>query len=216
MTAMTELDDAVRRERESLLAYLETLSPEQWATPSLCAGWSVQEVAAHLAYASALTARVALTELARARFRLNPSMRDSAVRWARRGTPAILDQLRRNAEANARSAGMPRIAVLVDAVVHTLDIRRPLGKATSFPASAFVPVADFCVGMRWPSTTLLGGQVSRRIAGLHLVAEDQPWSTGDGPEVRGSAEALLLVLSGRPVAAEELSGPGASTLVARL
>jgi hypothetical protein len=63
---------------------------------------------------------------------------------------------------------------------------------------------------------MLGGQVSRRISGCRLVADDQDWSTGAGAEVHGSGEAVLLVLTGRPVRPDELSGPGAATVLARL
>ncbi len=37
-----------RAEREDLLDLLVTLTPEQWAAPSLCAGWSVRDVVAHV------------------------------------------------------------------------------------------------------------------------------------------------------------------------
>ncbi|MGZ8750310.1 MAG: maleylpyruvate isomerase family mycothiol-dependent enzyme, partial [Pseudonocardia sp.] len=62
----------------------------------------------------------------------------------------------------------------------------------------------------------VGGSVQRRIHGLRLVADDLDWSWGQGPEVHGSAEALILMLTGRPVGAEELTGPGAVTLYDRL
>jgi hypothetical protein len=56
----------------------------------------------------------------------------------------------------------------------------------------------------------------RTVRGLRLVAEDLDWSHGEGPEVHGSAEALLLAMTGRPVERGELTGPGASTLLDRL
>lgn len=213
---MSDLDEAIRSERAALVSYLETLTPAQWSTPSLCDGWSVQAVAAHLAWASALKPGEAVTELARSRFAVNTFLRDSAVRWAERGVPAILEQQRRNAETGARPTGMPRIAALLDAVVHTLDIRRPLGSPYPIAASTFVPVADFAAGARWPTSALLGGSARRRLAGIRLVADDQEWATGSGMEVHGSGEAVLLALTRRPVSPEELTGPGAETLLSRL
>lgn len=208
--------DLVRTEREALIAFLETLSPQQWATPSLCAGWDVQAVAAHLAWASALSLPELLSELVRARGRANRLVADSAVRWSARGTAAILDQLRRDLETDAKPHGMPWDAAVVDAVVHGLDIRRPLGASRDVPAPTYHRAADFVAGARWPSSMLLGGGPARRVRGLRLVAEGQDWSTGEGPEVRASADATLLVLTGRPVDPAELSGPGAATLAARL
>ena len=35
-------------ERTELSALLSTLTPDQWATPSLCEGWSVKDVVAHM------------------------------------------------------------------------------------------------------------------------------------------------------------------------
>ena len=214
--AMAPLADVVRTEREALVGFLETLSPAQWDTPSLCAGWRVQDVAGHLAWAAGAGGRELLADLVRARARPNVMMADTAVRWARRGPAVLLEDLRRAAASGARPPGMPATAVLVDAVVHGLDVRRPLGSSRPVPPEAFGPVADFCAGARFPSSALLGGPARRRVAGLRLVADDQDWAHGEGPEVHASGEAVLLVLSGRPVDADELRGPGAATLAARL
>lgn len=107
-------------------------------------------------------------------------------------------------------------AVAVDVVVHGLDIRRPLGRPAPIDPATFALAADFCVGARWPSTMLLGGGAAARVRGLRLVATDQSWSWGAGPEVRGTGEALILVLSGRAVEPGELQGPGAPVLLGRL
>lgn len=213
---MSEVWETIRAERVLLADELATLAPDAWAMPSLCAGWTVQDVAAHLAWAPVLTPGAMVVELVRARFRPNRLIARSAVRWSARGVPAILQQLRSNAERDAKPLGMPTDAVLVDAVVHGLDIRRPLGRHHPVPPAAFRRVADFCVGARGPTAGLLGGATRRRLAGLRLVAEDEDWATGEGDEVRASGEAVLLVLAGRPVAAEELRGPGAASLAGRL
>lgn len=208
--------DVIRTEREALVAFLETLTPEQWSTPSLCAGWRVQDVAGHLAWAGTAGPRQLGGDLLRARARPNRMIADAAVRWARRGPAALLAELRAVAATGAKPPGMPADAVLVDAVVHGLDVRRPLGGVRALPPEAFRRTASFCAGAKFPSSLLLGGTVSRRLAGLRLVATDQDWATGEGTEVRASGEVVLLVLSGRPVRPGELTGPGAATLEARL
>ena len=213
---MTALADTIRTEREALVGFLETLDAEQWATPSLCAGWRVQDVAGHLAWASGAGGRELLGDLLRARARPNRVIGDTAVRWSRRGPDVLVEELRRAAASGAKPPGMPAMAVLVDAVVHGIDVRRPLGSSRPVPPAAFGPVADFCAGARFPSSMLLGGPARRRVAGVRLVAEDQDWAHGEGPEVQASGEAVLLVLAGRPVGADELRGPGAATLAARL
>jgi len=213
---MAGIEDMVRAEREALIAHLETLTPAQWATPSLCAGWRVQDVAGHLAWAGTAGLRELGGDVVRAGGRPNRMIADAAVRWADRGPAVLLAELRRTAETGAKPPGMPRSAVLVDAVVHTLDVRRPLGSSRPVPTEAFRVTADFCAGARWPSSMLLGGATSRRLAGLRLVADDQDWAHGEGTEVHASGEVVLLVLAGRPVDPAELTGPGAATLAARL
>jgi hypothetical protein len=64
----------------------------------------------------------------------------------------------------------------------------------------------------------LGGFVGakKRVAGLRLVATDVGWSHGDGPQVTGPGEAILLAASGRPAGLEDLSGDGVATLRSRV
>ena len=112
--------------------------------------------------------------------------------------------------------GMPEIAALADAVVHAIDIRRPLGRQTRVTPGAFAPTADFFAEVRWPLTIPVGGSARQRIEGVRLVADDVDWSHGQGPEVHGSADSLLLLLTGRTVGPGELTGPGAEKLYARL
>jgi uncharacterized protein (TIGR03083 family) len=208
--------DVLRTERVTLVDWLETLTPEQWATPSLCPGWTVQDVAAHLAWAPVLSPGRVASGLLRAGLRPNRFTRDSARRWSARGRPAITAQLRTNAATDVGPVGVPRDAVLLDAVVHALDVRRPLRSSRALPPAAFRAAADFSASARWPASVMLGGGAARRVAGVRLVAEDQEWSHGEGPEVRASGEALLLLLSGRPLGSEELRGAGAPEVRRRL
>ena len=202
----------LRAEREELIGFLEMLTEEEWATPSLCEGWTVRDVAAHLAVAPHVTPPHTLVGVLRAGFSLNAFVHDSAVRYARRGTEEILDALRRDARTGAKPFGVPAPAPLVDALVHGLDIRRPLGNDRPVPPDAFVDVADWAAGIRWPGTILVGGTPRHRTSGVTLVAEDADWRHGRGPEVHGSTTALILLLTGRTVTPEELSGPGLERL----
>ena len=151
------------------------------------------------------------------RARLNPNrfIHDSAVRWSTQGQHAIIKQLRANADGNVKRFGVPWPAVLVDAVVHALDIRQPLGitKRASPEAS---PSGRLSCWHSWFSFAVLGGSVRRRLAGVCLVADDAGWSKGQGAEVRGRSAVVLLALAGRSVGADELAGPGAPTLLGRL
>lgn len=214
---MADLKALIRTERLALIDFLETLTPEEWATQSLCGEWTVQDVAAHLAAASSMSAGTAMGGLVRAGFRINKFNADSATRWSQRGTAAILEQLRANAAGDAKPVGVPAVAPLCDALVHALDIRRPLGKAgLPIDPEPFAIAADWTARTRWPGTMLIGGSVRKRIAGVRLVADDLEWSYGDGPEAHGSAESILMLLYARPVGPAELTGHGAETIYRRL
>lgn len=210
------LSPALRTERQALLDLLETLDPQQWTTPSLCAGWTVQDLAAHAAFGQALKPHQMMGELVRARFGYNRMITQSALRWSGRGTEAILERLRRNVREEITPPGLPLVLSLVDATVHALDARRPLGRPRPVPTQAFLPVARFLLGAKWPFTIPLGGGPAQRIAGLRLVAEDVGWAHGAGPDVRGDAEAILLLLAGRAVGQDELEGEGVPELLRRI
>ena len=213
---MDEMSEAIRTERLALIDLLETLTSQEWATQSLCAAWTVQEVAAHLAWAPAIGIGETLVGLGRSGFGINRFIAASAKRWSQRGQEAIIGQLRADAATGARQIGMPQTAALADAIVHGLDIRRPLHRERPIALQAFTPVADFFIETRWPKTSVVGGSARKRIDGVSLVADDIGWTHGHGPEVHATAEVLMLVLAGRQVGERELSGPGADRLRARL
>ena len=98
---------------------------------------------------------------------------------------------------------------LVDSMIHHQDMRRPLGKPREIPAERLLCALPFAV-----TAPPLRGFWNAR--GVRLVATDLDWSRGKGPEARGPAEAVLMVLAGRPAVASELTGPGASVLQERL
>jgi hypothetical protein len=72
-----------------------------------------------------------------------------------------------------------------------------------------VQVANFYTN----SNLLIGAKT--RITGLQLSATDADWSTGDGPEVAGPIVSLVMAMTGRTAAPEDLAGEGLVTLRAR-
>ncbi|HVA74754.1 MAG TPA: hypothetical protein VNF71_09340 [Acidimicrobiales bacterium] len=88
-------------------------------------------------------------------------------------------------------------------------MRRPLGIRRQIPAERLLCALPFAV-----TAPPLRGFWNAR--GVRLVATDLDWSRGAGPEARGPAEAVLMVLAGRRGVAADLTGPGASILQRRL
>jgi uncharacterized protein (TIGR03083 family) len=94
-------------------------------------------------------------------------------------------------------------------LIHGQDICRPLGIRRVLPEGHLVPVADFVKN----DVHIFGAK--KRIAGLTLTATDMDWSHGSGPEVTGPAEALVMMMAGRLVALDDLSGEGKVALATR-
>lgn len=201
---------AVHEERRALSADLAELPPERWAEASLCPGWDVHDVVAHL-IDSAKTTRIGFVRrLIAARFDFD---RDNAIGVARerRATPAeTLAAFDRIIPETKTPPAAPATR-LVEAVVHGEDIRRPLGIGRSTPLEHVLPALRYQLRT---STAMGGGR--ERAQGLCLIASDADVALGSGsdPEVRGTALALLLAVSGRRLRPGELAGGGVPALTA--
>lgn len=213
MTEATRVDvwGAVRDERNALLADLERLAPAQWDAQSLCSEWLVRDVVAHLVAGASAGGGALVFAMVRSGFNLNRMLRDDARRRSRGQTPGALLGAYRDTVGSQR---MPPTArpwqMLSDTILHGQDIRRPLGLRRDFPAERLTLVMENLA----PLQPVLG--VRRRIEGLRLHAADTGWTHGEGPEVSGPAEALLMAMTGRPVGLDELGGEGLPLLRARL
>jgi uncharacterized protein (TIGR03083 family) len=96
-----------------------------------------------------------------------------------------------------------------ETIVHAEDIRRPLGIAHTYAPAAVRTVADFYKG----SNLLIGAK--NRIAGVALRASDTDWSHGSGPEVMGPLLSLVMAMTGRKAALDDLECPGLGVLRSR-
>ena len=196
-----------REERDEFADLLETLTPEQWESTSLCARWRVHDVVAHAVSYEEL----GLVEVARrlVRGRLVPD-RANAIgvqEYAVRPRAELIALLRRP-PAGLTAFGGGAIA-LVDALIHQQDVRRPLGISRTVAEERMVPALRLAL-----FAPVVGGIVRAR--DVRLVATDLDWTFGRGPEVHGSAEALLMTVAGRRDAVGELAGPGRETLERRV
>ena len=198
----------IHTERATMADTWATLSPEQWATPSWCEGWSVQETAGHVLAAAEQTFPNFYKELISAGFRFNVFTENGAKGLAAIGPSELVRRLQaRTSTTNHPPA--PVMAMLGEIVVHGQDIRRPLGLEHRPPEAALVALAD-----GWKKSNLLIG-AKRRIAGVRLQATDVEWAHGDGPEVSGPLLSLTLAMTGRKGAHADLSGPGLAVLADR-
>lgn len=198
----------IHAERKALADDLATLDEAGWVTPSLCSPWTVRQVFAHMTATAKMTQLGFFAKIAGSGFRFN-AMADKEVSRETAGSPADgLAEFRKLLTATNRPPG-PAEAMLGEAVIHGEDIRRPLGIRRQYPVEAVTRVADF-----YKRSNLIVG-AKNRIAGLKLTATDAEWSAGSGPEVTGPILSLVMAMTGRPAALDDLGGDGLPTLRSR-
>lgn len=200
----------VAAERNDLADLASTFSPAQWDTPSLCDGWTVRHVFAHVVMGTDPKMRAYLPFIVKSGLNFNKASMRAAIALGEGHPPEeLVAQLRDNAASRKRPPGSSIAGVMAEVVVHGQDMRRPLGVSR-------VPPPERTVLALWSMVrTGLGLGNTKRIAGLRLVATDVDWTHGEGPEVRGPAEALLMATCGRRAALSDLEGPGLDLLRSR-
>lgn len=166
--------------------------PCEWAVPSLCEGWQVRDVVAHLVaiqvnWPSYLTG---------SGDKVNQKLVDQ-----RRALP--LERLVGQLAASVEPVGAVKLLpfyYLYDNWVHQQDIRWALGENRQ--------------RFHDPDRLLLLLNGLRKSAkkGLAFSATDLDWQAGEGQPVSGPAEALVMALAGRPASLVRLAGPGLKAL----
>jgi uncharacterized protein (TIGR03083 family) len=206
---MTDLSELAAAERRDLADHLATLGDDEWEQPSLCSGWSVRDVAAHVPSYDELGWPATLALYARSGFSLDRSNAALVERGRRLGTDELVARLRAHADPRGVTAMFGSAIALTDGVIHHQDIRRALGHPRTVPPERLLAALRFL-----PRARVLPAPENLR--GLRVVATDLDWEHGSGPEVRGPGEALLVALAGRRQALAELDGPGLETLATRV
>jgi uncharacterized protein (TIGR03083 family) len=195
----------IHSERAALADTLAGLTDQQWSTPSLCDGWTVRQLAAHVLAGAEQTGPHFIGGMVRTGFRFNTLMRHEADRLAALSPAELVARLQARTTTHNHPPA-PLSAMLGEVVVHGEDLRRPLGLTAPPDVEASAACLEMYKGASFP----VGGK--KRIRGLRLVATDTDWSTGEGPEVTGPAISLVLAMTGRAAALVDLDGPGLGTL----
>ncbi|MCW2812470.1 MAG: hypothetical protein JWP61_2928 [Friedmanniella sp.] len=208
----SEVWSAIDDQRRRTADLLGQLSEEEWRHASLCPGWTVRDVAAHLTLQE-LSIGDALAAVIRHPGSLggmNRMIRLSAHHKAEQPVERLIDDLRATVGSRRTNVGVTNLETLIDILVHGQDIAVPLGRDLEMPSSASATAASRV----WSQVGTRMGRVFTDIGvrRFRFVATDATWSEGHGPEVRGPAGALLLLLTGRPAALPRLTGAGADEL----
>lgn len=128
-----------RDERVDLAAFLATLSPQQWQAPTLCAGWRVRDVVAHVISYDNLSARSLLVLAAQGRFRLSQVNAAALAKYDTHSTEQLLSLLAGNLQPKGQPAALGGLAGLVETLIHHQDIRRALAQPRAIPAERLAP-----------------------------------------------------------------------------
>lgn len=201
---------AVAHERREIAALIDALSDTQLATPSLCAGWDVKTVAAHLISVFDDSFWVFMRTALR-RGSMAGAIDHLARRRAELPAPEIAATLRDRADHRLSPPLFGPVDPLADILVHGGDIRVPLNLPFDPDPQLAALAMEFLTGP-WP----FGFVPLRLLRGLSLHCSDIDRSWGEGKVIRGPVAALMMSVSGRHVMLDELDGPGVQVLRERL
>jgi len=197
-------------ERGEFCDLLDSLNDEQWNMQSLCDGWKVKHVAAHLLGGSTIGWGDGFMMLFKNGFNFNKAtLRTAQHDGDTRSQAELVKACREHANDRTTPPMVKPLVSLNDNVVHQQDCRRPLGVARQIPEARLRAVLDEAA----KTQPVLGNK--KRVAGVQLCATDLDWTHGEGPEARGTGEALLMAMSGRKAALDDLTGDGVAILRAR-
>jgi uncharacterized protein (TIGR03083 family) len=196
----------ITSERTAFTQVLEGLSDAEWKAPSLCSGWRVQEVVAHMTMPFRYSAPRFLGELARSRGNFARMADRVARRDAQAPIGTLLDGWRTNVDHPWKPPGGGLKGALTHDLVHGLDITIPLGMEHPIGERALRVVLDHATA---PASRK---HFDLDLTAIRLEADDLDWAFGDGEPLRGRARHLLMVLMDRRLPAELLSGPATARI----
>jgi uncharacterized protein (TIGR03083 family) len=198
---------AIDEHRRRLVELLEDLAEPDWQQPSLCRGWTVRQVVAHVALQSTTWWDMpgVLLDVVRSGG-MNGAIHAMACRHAEEPVDRLVAEIRDRIGIWKPLPSVTYRETAIDYLVHGQDVALPLGRHLDTPVDAAVVAADRV----WSSARLFHARTT--LAGYRLVATDVEWTAGEGQEVSGPIGSLLLLLTGRPIALARLAGPGAAAL----
>jgi uncharacterized protein (TIGR03083 family) len=198
---MDTIQDMIAAQRGELAAVLDALPASGWDEPTLCAGWRVREVVAHVTMPFRYSGRRFALELVKSRGRFNEMADRVALRDAARMSPAELaEAVRSNVGHPWRPPGGGFEGALAHDVIHGLDITVPLGLAFAIPEERLRRVLPVSAADK--TVTFFGAD----LAGIEFRARDMDWTLGAGTPLTGAAADLLLAMCGRKLPAGRLEG----------
>ncbi|MEV6641980.1 maleylpyruvate isomerase family mycothiol-dependent enzyme [Amycolatopsis sp. NPDC051371] len=194
------IQDMIAAERRELAAVLGDLTPAGWGSATLCAGWRVPEVVAHMTMPFRFSTGRFVREMVKSGGRFH-RMADRLARQeaASLSRETLVASLRDNADHPWQPPGGGPEGALSHDVIHGLDITTALGLDRRVPRERLEVVLG---GVKPKQVKYFGTDLT----GVCLRADDLDWSYGTGTVLTGLAQDLLLVLCNRRLPAGRLRG----------
>jgi uncharacterized protein (TIGR03083 family) len=191
------------------MTMLDGLSTQQWHAGSLCAGWTVEQVVAHLTAAANTGTGAWLRSMVRAGF--NPDKHNARRLALYLGsTPEETGEKFRESITRTTAPTKDHAAWLGEVIVHGQDTARPLGITLTPDPAAVREVAEFFVAKNFAVNS------RKAVEGLTLEASDTAFTAGGGPLVRGPLLSLVMTMAGRREHCADLEGDGVAELRRRI
>jgi uncharacterized protein (TIGR03083 family) len=187
---LRDLSSWTGRTYDGLADVLDAGPADTWDAPTLCAGWQVRHVVAHVTMPARLSAEQFGAEMAAARGDFTVLSDTVAARDAALPTAELLEALRSPVLHAWQPPGGGAAGALSHAVIHSLDVTVALGRPAVAPVEAVVAVLD-------QLTAADGAFFGIDLTGVRLEATDTAWSWGSGEPVRADSGQLVALLSGR-------------------
>jgi uncharacterized protein (TIGR03083 family) len=201
---------AVSDERRQLADLLAGLSEAELASPSLCVGWDIKTVAAHIVSTIVDGTATFLWHGIR-RGNMDRGIDQLAHRRAQQPTSEIVAMLREVADRPVSPPGAGPLDPLADVLVHGGDIKVPLGLPFAPDEERAALALDFLAGpWRFALTRF------HLLRGLQLRATNLDRTWRYGAEISGPVGALMMSACCRTAMLDQLDGPGLSILQDRL
>jgi uncharacterized protein (TIGR03083 family) len=169
---------------------LASAPPAAWDAPSLCEGWQVRHVIAHVTMPARLSAEQFGAEMAAAGGNFEVLSGTVAARDASRPVAEHLAGLRSPLLHSWQPPGGGAAGALSHAVIHSVDITVALDRPAVAPLDAVRAVLD-------QLTAANGAWFGIDLTEVRLEAADTDWSWGTGNTVSADSERLVALLSGR-------------------
>ena len=201
-----DVPQEIARLRRQFADRIETLDEAAWNSASWCSGWKVRDVVAHLVRGAEGSLWSMVGDVLLGGLKPDRAVGEAARRLGDVPVPELADRLRNAGEGGFRPPGFPEAMGLADVLVHSADAFRPLGLDVDAPPADAIPVLDAF----WRRGRMVVHAEPQR--GRRLVATDLDWVRGDGPEVRGKAIDLVLLVANRRQVLPSLEGPGLAGL----